>query len=123
MTVHSWAAMISIFTIWPILVWQFAGMALNAGWAKRGVIRDLFNEIRPFYLTLVAVHYCAEVVADGHVVNVWAGVGFGIQILNWFLFRNSGGDDDRWKRRGRRVAEKVTQVGSRLTVVPAGAPS
>jgi len=43
-----------------------------------------------------------------------------MQIVNWFMFKDEG--DDRWKRRRKKVAEKVKALASgRLVAVPAGA--
>jgi hypothetical protein len=38
----------------------------------------------------------------------------------WWAYRNAG-DDDEWKRKAKRLAEKVKQVGTKLVVVPQGA--
>jgi hypothetical protein len=40
--------------------------------------------------------------------------------VNWWLWRNDKDDDDRWKRRRTKLAEKVEQVGGKLTVTPVG---
>lgn len=123
MTAHAWAKLIGDTTEYPILVWIFTGFALYLKWPKRGLVYGLFHEIRPFYLPLVVANYVATVVADGHVVNGPAGFSFAMNLFNWWMYRNAGDDDDRWKRRRRKVTDAVSRVGSRLVPAPVAGTS
>lgn len=53
-----------------------------------------------------------KVVFDAVTATIWAIVG-----VQWFKrWRNS--DDDTWKKRRRKITEKIQQVGDRLVPVP-----
>lgn len=107
-----------------IMAWIFAGLLLVLG-PLIGVgggrlVKGLFHELRPLYLPAVLIAFAADSVL-GHPSMAWRAFNLVMNILNWFLYKDKGGDDDRWKRRKAKLGEKVTRVGSRLTVVPAGA--
>lgn len=105
----------------PRLLWMLAAMM----WISRNrdrVVRWLLHEIRPFVLPLIFIQYFAPVVIQGHVLTTGNMIGIGLALWNWLVCRKIGDDDDdRWKRRKAKVAEKVANIGGRLTVVPAGA--
>jgi hypothetical protein len=44
-------------------------------------------------------------------------------LITWWLAKDWPDDDDPWKRRGKRALEAVKRQGSKLVVVPAGAPA
>jgi hypothetical protein len=81
-------------------------------------------ELRPFYLPAAAIRCgIGMVLADGWVKGLYPIV-FLVDLVIWRINKNLGDDDDDpWKRRRKKLAEKVEAVGGKLTVVPAGAPS
>jgi len=99
--------------------WTLSGMALStlkgAGYHSR-LIRGLWAELRPFYLPAVAVLITNHVMA-GEMIG-WNTFAHTCQIANWFFFKDVD-DDDRWKRRKAKLAEKIERRGGRLVVIPA----
>lgn len=105
------------------LLWVFAGMAIvmakSVTREPSAAVRAVYHELRPFYLPLVLVGNVAWVISRGSSgMAVYGQVA--LDVLLWFLYRNVV-DDDRWKRRGKRLTERVARVGDRLDVVPGGA--
>lgn len=41
-----------------------------------------------------------------------------MNLLAWLVYRNLPDDDDRWKKRRKKLSEQVSVVGGRLQVVP-----
>lgn len=52
---------------------------------------------------------------------MWAAFGTVLNGAMWWLYRDEGDDDDRWKRRRRKLAQKIAEVGGKLAVVPSNA--
>ena len=75
-------------------------------------------EIHPFmpylYLTNLAISTWGEQVGSRLVSFAVTGLAF----AGWFMDKD---DDDRWKRRRRRIGDRVRSLGHRL-VVSQGAP-
>lgn len=98
-------------------LWILCGFALLVKVRIR-VIRTIFHELRPFYLPAALFGNLAPVVAQHQRVTVLTAVFFACSIYCWFAYKDvDKDDDDRWKRRRRKVAERVEAAGGRLTVV------
>lgn len=83
------------------------------------LVRAVFHEVRPFFLPAVVVSFTIDTVTNDSAL--WLrGLTLGLNIFNWFMFKDQGGDDDRWKRRKAKLVEKVTAVDGRVVVAPAG---
>lgn len=84
------------------------------------IISHVFFELRPLYIPahiIVAIHHLTH----NPTGNDWFDLTVGFA-LAWMMWRYKD-DDDRWKRRRRKLAEKVEAVGGKLTVVPVGSPA
>lgn len=73
-------------------------------------------ELKPFMLPAVLVEHLAETMLHPGESR-WFDLG--LNLLGWLAYRNLPDDDDRWKRRRKQAAERVSAVGGRLQVVPA----
>jgi hypothetical protein len=108
-----------------ICVWVITGCALmtdkifGGRLAERAhaVLRTFYLEIKPFYLYLVAVKIIAA--AFQRDVGFWDAFNCGLNICNWYQFKNLD-DNDRWKRRRAKLKSKVEVLSGKLVVVPAG---
>lgn len=111
-----------ILTGYGSLLWMFSGLAIvlaqRLGREPFEKVRTVYHELRPFYLVLVLGNTVAWLLyGDSHPVDYFT---MAMELLIWFLMRDVD-DDDRWKRRRKRLTERVAEVGGRLTVVPGGA--
>lgn len=88
------------------------------GWSVPDAFRTLRAELKPFALGLYLAGELQEMTDDP---GFWAYLFFAIGLYCWWACRNDEDDDDRWKRRRQKLADKVAEVGGRLQVVPAGA--
>lgn len=79
-------------------------------------LRSVVSELRPLYLPAVVVIVAYH--TQTHALLGWNTFGDACYVLNWFFYKDEG--DDRWKRRAKKAAEKITRRGARLVVVPAG---
>lgn len=79
------------------------------------------DETRPFAPYALALGALCQYKSGRFDASDW--VVFGVAAIAWWVMRNDKDDDDRWKRRRKRLASKVAEVGGRLQVVPAGAES
>jgi hypothetical protein len=98
-------------------LWVFCSIAIDL--RRRlpdrlvNVCRRIFFESRPFSpLALIAMHASSS-------LGAWQWFFTGINITCWLVLRLKKDDDDRWRKRGKKLAEKVQQQGARLVVVPA----
>lgn len=82
------------------------------------VARWFFHELRPFYLPAVVLHV-GYLSAHDQILG-WNTLWATLSLINWWGLKDVDDDDDRWKRRRRKVAEKIARIGGRLAVVPAG---
>lgn len=99
------------------VLWVFSGFALMIR-LRLAVIRRIFHELRPFYLPAALFGNLAPVIFRHQNMGVLYAVFFGCSIYCWFAYKDvDKDDDDRWKRRRRKVAERVEAAGGRLTVV------
>lgn len=100
-----------------IVAWQYAGFVLTLRF-DYPVVCGVYHELRPLYLPAVAVAAVTAALTD--YGPLWSQAFMtALNIVGWWLYKNVGGDDDRWKRRRQKLAEKVEQVGGRLVVAPA----
>lgn len=103
--------------------WSIAFFTVLAAWVLGAIIWDLTKtdpwpvklkrEVHPFMPFLMLANLA--VVTWGHTIGP-STVQYaitGIQVASWFMDRD---DDDRWKRRRRKLAAKVSQIGARLVV-------
>lgn len=99
-------------------------LAWNVAYTIRGIgfVHDIadwiFQELRPFYLPGAILAYAAQVFVEHKHLSIWQIFVVALSAVNYYMSRND--HDDRWKRRGKRAAEKVANLGGKLTVVPAG---
>jgi len=118
---------------------SMAARVVTVAWVTSGVIlywcrrvfdmdtsRDFFavprwvlSELRPLYLP-AALLLIADDSLRGNLFHPWTIVGDACSIWNWLIFKDEG--DDRWRRRRKKVTEKVKALASgRLVAVPVGA--
>lgn len=83
-------------------------------------LRWLFAELRPFYLPAVAI-YIADLVISGTVLG-WNTLNIFFALVSWWIYKDVD-KDDRWKRRKKKLAEKIERRGARLVAVPVGGES
>lgn len=106
--------------------WCFACVVLllskTHGRAYPALARAIFHELRPLFLPAAATVYVTDAIGEGTFIDGMRIFGFACQIFIWVYYRKFD-DDDRWKRRAKRLAEKVEAAGHRLTVVPVGGES
>lgn len=105
------------------LFWMFAAvvvvLAKRSGSEPPKAARTVFHELRPFYLLLVLVGNVALMHARG--ASMWVYILVALHVLIWFGYKDADDEDDRWKRRRRRLTERVAQSGGRLITVTGGA--
>jgi hypothetical protein len=107
-TVWAWSG----FFIWIFRMWGRYPRLLQ-------ISRTIWAELRPFYLPMVCC-LIAKHVMEGVMLDYSLSHAF--QLLNWFAFKDID-NDDRWKRRKKKLTEKVKERAGRLVVVPAGQES
>lgn len=118
---------IASLLIWlPHVVWTWAFVARLAlrgfGRKEPRIARWLFFEIRPFVPALIAGRYICYAVRHGTDGIGWRMVFLAFDIAVYAMARREkDDDDDRWKRRAAALANKVSDLGHRLVVVPGGA--
>lgn len=100
-------------------MWSWSGLALSLckdfGWRRPAAARWLWAELRPLYLPSVLLLIGNDAM-HGEIVG-WNALWAALCLVNWWFLKDVD-EDDRWKRRRRKVAEKVARMGSRLVVVP-----
>lgn len=82
-------------------------------------LRTIRMELKPFSLALLLADYLPGIATDP---GPWRYIGFALGLWCWHFYRHDKDDDDRWKRRKRKLAQKAAEVGGRLVLVPAGSP-
>jgi hypothetical protein len=80
------------------------------------ICHHLASELRPFYLPAFFVSLTYQSMT-GILWNWMSILGNATAILCWFIYKDTG--DDRWKRRRKKLREKIKRVGAKLVVVPA----
>lgn len=100
-------------------IWSgtFLHLARFVGRTGGPSLKAVFHELKPFYWPAICVQAVTDAFMTGVgwddllVVGIWAGC--------WWAMRNDGDDDDRWRKRRKKLAERVSIVAGRLAVVPA----
>lgn len=104
---------------WVVITWHMAVIFLLLTRGRdvplRWVARLLWAELRPFYLPAMTVGLAYEAFTGNWSAFILSGVA---DPLYWLLFKDIGGDDDRWRRRARAASETVARFGARLRAVP-----
>jgi hypothetical protein len=97
-----------------------AAVLILAKWMGRrpAAAVHLFHELKPFVVPVRIVGFVFDSILRTDQPG-WLVFGLVVDLGFWWLVRRDGDDDDRWKRRGRRLSERVAQIGARLTVEPA----
>jgi len=80
--------------------------------------RFVYFELRPFYIPCCTVYWTYQLATH---MAWYSYILLAMQVWNWFMLRDVGGDDDRWKRRAKKLASKVAVQAGKLVVVPARA--
>src|SRR5690348_14297918 len=78
------------------------------------IFRTIRNELRPFSLVILAAMRVPQLMLDR--AHWWTYLLIGVDLLAWWLYRKND-DDDRWKKRRQKLADKVAEIGGRLQVV------
>lgn len=109
--------MFGLVLIWAILtVWMMAAV-LHKLMPPDAIVETVHYEVRPFVPWLLAAALVAEVWLG---IPPWDPLTLPGHIMTVIAYLWTGGDDDgRWRRRRKRLAESVRQVGARLVVAPA----
>lgn len=83
----------------------------------RAVASRLKGELQPLYWPAAAVLMIDTMQnPDG---KLWAKpLACGLYVWMWYLYKNEGDDNDRWKKRLEKLKEKVTVNAGRLEVTP-----
>ncbi len=102
-----------------VLFTYLAGRStLPFGRTPHRLIREFSAEAHPFmpfaYLANLAILTWGEPLGSRAAQFAITGMA----LAGWFLDKD---DDERWKRRRRRLGGKVRSLGHRLVVAPAGA--
>jgi hypothetical protein len=113
-------------TIWYLISTASAIVSLgwNIAYMTRGIgfVHDvadwIFQEFRPFYLPAAVLGHSVQIFVEHKHLTWWQMVVIGFSVFNYVVSRDD--HDDRWKRRRKRAAERVANLGGKLTVVPAG---
>lgn len=83
-------------------------------------VHPVRHEVGPFVPVLLALERIAWEFAPRGDDLFDANLSVAVGVVSWYVMRKADhDDDDRWKRRRKRLAAKVTEVAGRLTVVPA----
>ena len=88
---------------------------------RRSLVGWIRYELMPFRWA-IAVGIQVTGIIDGDGRGPWAVAAALAYYFNCWMFRpRDDEDDDRWKRRRKKLASKIAEVSGRLQVVPAGA--
>lgn len=91
----------------------------------REVGRSIAREAQPFFLPTTAVvcayNLDAQFIHGSFGDRFLYALGLVANILFYSVYKDD--DDDRWRKRRKKVTEAIKRVGSRLVVSPQGAPS
>lgn len=122
-----------IWLVWTLLIGETLGALvfyafvisswLIAGTGGRDFFRNVYHECKPFYWPAVIVMIAGDVYPHSFITYVLNWVHWLNLVTFWiaWIACKDVDDDDRWKRRRRKLAEAVKSIGSKLVVVPAPA--
>lgn len=109
-----------VFTRIP-MVWLFAHVFClfmqRRGLEQPPSLRTLRTELRPFVPFAAGLNLLLQLMLDQSLVEDMLSISTAILIL--VLWATSKDDDDRWKRRRKKLGDKVKSMGHRLVPVPA----
>jgi hypothetical protein len=106
---------LQVVSVWYVISWSLGAVLGH----QSATLRWLVAELQPLYLPAVVVVNASGIWVHHDPLNAWRLVGTACALANYWLFKDN--DDDRWKRRRRKLAERIARIGSRLVVVPDGA--
>jgi hypothetical protein len=88
-------------------------------------MRFIAAETKPFYLPSVLIYWGTFRFTNDDPGPLWLNAIFiAVDLTMWLFFRNHNpDDDDRWKRRRKKVSESIKKVGARLVIVPVPTPT
>lgn len=103
--------------------WCMSAIAINisrkfAGGHYHKWLGFIFSEIKPFYLTIVIINIAILSMSGEllrHPYSIWESF---VWLCCWWVYKDTIDDDDRWKKRKKKVLDKVKRLGSKLVVVP-----
>lgn len=116
-------ALLDVASFLVINAWIWSGnvMRYSRSMGRRTPAASrIFHELRPLYWPAI-VGDALTSAPDGF--SAWDPFRLGCWVLCWYLLRNERDDDDRWKRRKQKLAEKVSVTAGGLKVVPVGGGS
>lgn len=87
--------------LWAL--WALAGAAVFPDGRANPFVKTVFFELKPFALPLLALACLTGVLTGDLPVPMLAFLA-AWNFLSWLLLRTIRDDDDRWKRRRRKVA-------------------
>lgn len=102
--------------IWSAIVYIYA-KRFGGRESVMHLVSRLKGEIQPLFWPMFVVNSIDIMQGDGNVFVkiILIAINFG----GWFVFKDVGDDNDRWKRRGEKLKEKVVELASgRLGVSP-----
>lgn len=103
-----------------ILLWTYGFGSFGRTLRAPQWVATFAHEVHPFFLYILVIDLGLQ---------VWQSESFGESFTSYFIkaiqftawyFADRDDDDDRWKRRRRKVGDKVRSIGHRLAVVPQG---
>lgn len=100
--------------LWAL--WALAGTAIFPNGRANHFVKTAFFELKPFALPLLAL-VCLTDVLTGDLPVPMQVLLAAWNFLSWLVLRTIRDDDDRWKRRRRKVAERIQRQGARLVAV------
>lgn len=94
----------------------FTDLARMFGW-NPGYCRTIAIELKPFRWALVGVRELCWIYIHREMMDTTHLLTLGIDLtFCWYWGRKI--DDDRWKRRRQKLADRVAEVAGRLIIVP-----
>lgn len=118
-TAVAWAGMLP-------LIWMLGGsirrLARHDKFAWR-IGHWIVCELKPFVPIAFGIEAVYEVVPRHFEEPIWVEAAM-FSLALWPVLRHmfdDDDDDDRWKHRKDKLAEKVAEIGGKLTVVPESA--
>lgn len=80
--------------------------------------RWIFHELKPFFVAMAITRFGIWCMDLSPWLWIHAGV-FGLDYMNWRLYKDVDSDDDRWQRRKQKALDKITITDGKLAVIPA----
>lgn len=102
---------------WTFIAWQLCSLLRSLG-LRTGPLNSIRAELHPFRWFLCVAAYVLYPIAYAGSAPWWTHGIFLVQMLNCWTARHDNDDDDRWKRRRKALADRVSEIGGRLVVVP-----